>query len=413
MPGAHLRRVGGAETSTDTAGGFLLSGIPLESWDGDTIDLEVSGPEGDMRLSRLWVPPGSILAPRLEVTYMPGTTSNASSWLASISPLANSVGEAKPAFRTAATSDRIYATREGLVGFTTANGHTIQVSDHFAALPSRRALNRTDAPSDLEFEVEVVNGINTIRLPVWDVGPWNTKDDWWNLDKFRQSIPDTAKGPLLQGTPEAQAAYLEGYNKGLVGSGRTVKNPAGIDLADGAFWEDLALTDNGYVQVRPLWRLDAEVGASVRARHWTKVRSTPGGAVVDTATCGQPGRLLAGPDSATVSGHWYLFYKVEWNGGSVGWSAENFLATDFLATCSEAALPVNREPLARISGHILLLAPRGPDPIEIVVVDATGRILGRSGPLRGASGWRLPNSMGIQFIEVRSGALRQILTRSP
>jgi hypothetical protein len=410
---ARIRLVGGIGVPVDDSGGFLLSGIPLDNWDGDSLDLDISGPRGDMRISRLWVRPGSILAPRLEVVYAPGTTSEASTWLVAPSDPANPATLARSAFRTAAVADRIYATREGLVGFTTANGHTIQLSDHFAALPSKRALNRSDAASDLEFEVEVVNGVNTIRLPVWDVGPWNTKDDWWNVEKFRQAIPDSTKGPLPQGIPEAQAAFLEGYNQGLDGSERMVKNPAGVDLADGAFWNDLALADNGYVQVRPLWRLDAEVGASVRVGHWAKVRSTPGGPVVDTVQCGEAGRVLAGPDSATVASHWYLFYRVRWNNGAVGWSAENFLSTDNLAPCSEDVVPSNRPPFARISGRTLLLTPTGSEPVEVVVGDATGRILGRSGPLRGATRWNLPGSTGIQFIEVRSGTLRQILTRSP
>lgn len=36
---------------------------------------------------------------------------------------------------------RVFATREGLVGGTTANGHVIRERDHFVALPSRRGLS--------------------------------------------------------------------------------------------------------------------------------------------------------------------------------------------------------------------------------------------------------------------------------
>src|SRR2546421_12141395 len=43
-------------------------------------------------------------------------------------------------YTLAAESQRIFATREGLVGHTTANGHVIQPNDHFAALPSGTAL---------------------------------------------------------------------------------------------------------------------------------------------------------------------------------------------------------------------------------------------------------------------------------
>lgn len=412
---AKICLTGAKCAATDGEGSFLLSGIPLSGWDGEAFDLEISAPGGTMRLARLLVRPSSILAPRLDIVFHPGSTSEASIWLAP-SPDAATAATAPPAaFRTAAGSDRIYATREGLVGFTTANGHVIQVADHFAALPSRRALNRTDAPTDLEFEVELVRGTRKVRLPVWDVGPWNTTDDWWNVDKFRQTAVDSARGPLPQGTPQAQAAYLDGYNQGmdLSRQPRQVKNPAGIDLADGAFWDDLAMTDNGYVQVEPLWRLDAPIGASVRARHWTKVRSTPGGAVLDTAVCGEAGRLLAGPNSATVSGHWYLFYQVEWNGGATGWSAENFLSTDFLTPCADAAHPPVRSPLARISGGTLFLEAGGPGAVEAAVRDVAGRTIARSGTLRGAASWVLPEPDGIQFIEVRAGARRQILTRVP
>ncbi|MGW1135890.1 SH3 domain-containing protein, partial [Streptomyces griseoluteus] len=54
---------------------------------------------------------------------------------------------------------------------------------------------------------------------------------------------------LAQGTPEAQAAYANGYHGGLGESGRRVANPAGIDLADGTFWDGLGMTGNDWVDV--------------------------------------------------------------------------------------------------------------------------------------------------------------------
>jgi hypothetical protein len=83
---------------------------------------------------------------------------------------------------------------------------------------------------------------------VWDVGPWNTKDDYWNPSTVRQSFTD-----LAQGLPEAQAAYQNGYHGGKDAFGRTVTNPAGIDLADGTFWDGLGLTDNTWVTATYLW----------------------------------------------------------------------------------------------------------------------------------------------------------------
>jgi peptidoglycan hydrolase-like protein with peptidoglycan-binding domain len=97
---------------------------------------------------------------------------------------------------------------------------------------------------------------------VWDVGPWNTKDDYWNPASTRQSWKT-----LPQGRPEAQAAYQDGFNGGKDQYGRTVGNPAGIDLADGTFWDGLGLQDNGWVEVTYQW-----TGAGTPAPSWPIVR---------------------------------------------------------------------------------------------------------------------------------------------
>ncbi len=142
---------------------------------------------------------------------------------------------------------RIYATREGLVGHQTANGHIIKSYDRFVALPSRRALASNGGN---EYQVRMcypVTGKCT-TTSVWDVGPWNIKDDYWNPSSIREMWKD-----LPQGKPEAQAAYSEGYNGGLDGYGRKVANPAGIDVADGSFWTDLGMSNNDYINVTYLW----------------------------------------------------------------------------------------------------------------------------------------------------------------
>ncbi len=142
---------------------------------------------------------------------------------------------------------RIFATREGLVGGTTANGHVIRTNDRFVALPSRRALASNGGS---EYQVRVcypVTGKCT-TTSVWDVGPWNTKDDYWNPSSVREMWKD-----LPQGKPEAQAAYQSGYNGGLDQFGRRPSNPAGIDIADGTFWYDLGLSNNDWVNVTYLW----------------------------------------------------------------------------------------------------------------------------------------------------------------
>ncbi|MEV5689819.1 hypothetical protein [Micromonospora globbae] len=142
---------------------------------------------------------------------------------------------------------RVFATRIGLVGEVTANGRTIQPRDHFVALPSRRALAPDDT-GDYTVRVCTTNGSRCTYAPVWDVGPWNTRDDYWNPSAVRENWKD-----LPRGRPEAQAAYQNGYHGGRDQFGRVVRNPAGIDLADGTFWDGLRLTTNAWVDVAYLW----------------------------------------------------------------------------------------------------------------------------------------------------------------
>ena len=79
--------------------------------------------------------------------------------------------------------------------------------------------------------------------------------------------PDEAREnwrDLPRGLPQAQAAKAKGYNGGKDQFGRIVLNPAGIDLADGLFWDALGLTDNAWVTVDYLWTGDSPLG-TVRA----------------------------------------------------------------------------------------------------------------------------------------------------
>ncbi|HEY8371911.1 MAG TPA: SH3 domain-containing protein [Pseudonocardiaceae bacterium] len=165
-------------------------------------------------------------------------------------------------------SYQVFATREGLVGGTTANGHVIKERDHFVALPSRRGLS---SKNNGEYSVQVCASNGRCEwAPVWDVGPWNTKDDYWNPSSTREMWKD-----LPQGKPEAQAAYQNGYNGGKDQFGRTVLNPAGIDLADGTFWDGLKLTNNAWVTVTYLWTGTGTFGQVRTAGDPLNVRSGP------------------------------------------------------------------------------------------------------------------------------------------
>ncbi len=135
---------------------------------------------------------------------------------------------------------RVYATREGLVGGTTSSGHVITTNDHFVALPSVKALNKS---------VKISYKGKSATAPVLDIGPWNNDDDYWNPSDVR-----TYKG-ITRGVPQAKAAYDSGHNGGKSGTGLTVSAPGGIDIGDGTY-ADLGMGNPDYVDVTFLWMVD-------------------------------------------------------------------------------------------------------------------------------------------------------------
>lgn len=143
---------------------------------------------------------------------------------------------------------RIFATRQGLVGHTTANGHIIQPRDRFVALPSWTVLSPKGSD---KFRVRLTYKGRSVVAPVWDVGPWNVNDDYWNVNRRYKDLP--------VGMPMAQAAVMYGYNGGRDEFGRRIRSPNGIDIADGTFWDDLGMTHNDWVDVTFLW-LGADPG---------------------------------------------------------------------------------------------------------------------------------------------------------
>lgn len=81
----------------------------------------------------------------------------------------------------------IYATREGLVGETTANEHLItgDQDELFVALPSWKVKCLNDNTHGHDYEVRITYNDESVIAPVWDIGPWNTKDDYWNPSSER------------------------------------------------------------------------------------------------------------------------------------------------------------------------------------------------------------------------------------
>ena len=215
---------------------------------------------------------------------------------------------------------RIYATREGLVGKHTANGHKITKRDHFVALPSRRALS---AKSSGAFSVRVCRA-GTTRCeyaPVWDVGPWNTTDDYWSSTRH-------AARDLPKGTPQASAAYRLGHHGGKDLSGRRVTNPAGIDLADGTYWDGLGLRQNAWIDVTYLWQGSARTGIVVTSGSPLNVRTGPS---TTRARAGLAANSARVPLLCSARGQWVtgsrgttnLWYRI----GAGNWVSDAYLDT--------------------------------------------------------------------------------------
>ncbi|CAL9600247.1 hypothetical protein SUDANB58_05423 [Streptomyces sp. enrichment culture] len=224
-----------------------------------------------------------------------------------------------------AVTYRLFATREGLVGHTTANGHVIQPRDHFVALPSRRMLASNGGR---EYRVRLCYKGRCETAPVWDVGPWNTRDDYWNPSAQREMWRD-----LPQGTPQAQAAYQNGYNGGLDEFGRRVANPAGIDVADGTFWDGLGMTDNDWVDVT--FQPEDGGGGQTTVTAWTQanVRScaSTGCGVVSTVHANETYPANCWKVGQTVTAEGYTndkWVELPLRAGGVGYVSAIYLKGD-------------------------------------------------------------------------------------
>ncbi|MFC4629823.1 hypothetical protein ACFO6V_16365 [Promicromonospora alba] len=298
-------RADGGSVHRETSGQLVAEPKVLDSPAGViTADVDATAPTGtsvlvDVRGRRTdqgpdswteWVPAGSPLPAPAEtvqarVTLIGEDGTSPAVRKVRLTPearrsqsLQDAEGEAAPT--GVADSYKVFATREGLVGGTTANGHVITSRDHFVALPSRRGLSSKDSGS-YSVRVCAESTGRCAYAPVWDVGPWNTTDDYWNGGETRQSWSD-----LPRGLPQAQAAYQDDHNRGRDGFGRQVANPAGIDLGDGTFWDAVGLTNNAWTTVTYLWTGDGPQGVVRTKNGPLNVRSGPS---TDYPAVGQAG----------------------------------------------------------------------------------------------------------------------------
>ncbi len=159
--------------------------------------------------------------------------------------------------------------------------------------------------SGLDYRVIVTldNG-RTMTIPVKEVGPWNTDDNYWNLPNGTR--PRRLFKDLPRGLPESQAAVQNGYNtvpncKNLDGSssghsggadqfGRCVLNPSALDISIPAA-QQLGFSGSSYVTATFLWETDSQQGkpALFRGGVWFFRASLTSGPGDFSFTFGQPG----------------------------------------------------------------------------------------------------------------------------
>ena len=166
-------------------------------------------------------------------------------------------------------TDETYNPSNGtsLVGKKTSNGHVIVDNDYFCALPYDGIVNSSDEVTTNNVTV-YYGEYEQASVPVWDLGPQNFHDDYWEVDNVREIYDHLHYGGqfgLGQYVPERTAAFYSNYNQGFTGdmvssdvnepNGVTATAPgSGIDLADGVFRDGLGMTNNDYVEVVFNWQ---------------------------------------------------------------------------------------------------------------------------------------------------------------
>ena len=172
---------------------------------------------------------------------------------------------------------RVFATQYSP---NTAGSAEVAVPDKcvkYAAMGNTSALSGANCgpgyATNLDYRVALVlDDGRSATIPVKDVGPWNVDDNYW--DPTTGARPRRRFTDLPTGTPEAQAAFSNGYNPvpncsdlsqtptGKPGDadqfGRCVLNPAGIDLSFAAATQlGLKAGENAWVTVSFLWEPSA------------------------------------------------------------------------------------------------------------------------------------------------------------
>ena len=196
----------------------------------------------------------------------------------------------------------------------------------FASLGNTTALANANCgpgyPLGLDYRVTVArdNSAGSATFPVKEVGPWNLDDNYWNGTSGTLR-PRRLFTNLPTGTPEAQAAFSDGYNTvtnckdlaqnpyspprtgGADQFGRCVLNPAGIDLSVAAAAQlGLKPLENAWLTVSFLWEPAASTYQAVTPARILDTRAGTGAARAPVGPGGQIDVTVTGVGGVPVSG---------------------------------------------------------------------------------------------------------------
>jgi hypothetical protein len=185
----------------------------------------------------------------------------------------------------------------------------VAVPDKYVKFAAQGTQYYTGYPPDLDYRCTLNRSTYTYTVRVYEVGPWNIDDNYWDAandpNRPRRMFTD-----LAQGMPESQAAYYDKYNGGKDQYGRTVGNPAGVDMSiEVASKMGLAYLENDWILVTYLWETGSTGGGTSTGNLVGYVRENDiyNGKGIAGATV----KLNTGKSVSTDANGYYKFTGVE------------------------------------------------------------------------------------------------------